>query len=71
MYRAILHTFEPEELIEVFELRRTAGGQPRARTSRGWVSVISQNGKRLLKQVRHWPKSPDSRVQTDLELTYN
>ena len=48
---AILHTFEPEELIEVFELRRTTGGQPRARTSSGWVSVISQNGNRLLKQV--------------------
>lgn len=48
---AVLHTFQPEDVIEVFELRRTTGGQPRARTACGWVSVIAQNGKRLLKQV--------------------
>lgn len=48
---AVLHTFQPNDVIEVFELRRTTGGQPRARTACGWVSVISQNGKRLLKQV--------------------
>lgn len=48
---AVLHTFQPDDVIEVFELRRTTGGQPRARTACGWVSVISQNGKRLLKQV--------------------
>ena len=48
---AVLHTFRPDDVIEVFELCRTTGGQPRARTACGWVSVISQNGKRLLKQV--------------------
>ena len=49
---AVLHTFQQEDVIEVCELRRTADGQPRARTSCGWVSVISQNGKRLLEQVK-------------------
>lgn len=49
---AVLHTFQPDEVIEVFELRRTTGGQPRARTGCGWVSVISQSGKRLLEQLK-------------------
>ena len=55
---AVLHCYQPGEVVEVFELCRTAEGRPRARTSRGWVSVISQNGTRLLKQLDHDPTEP-------------
>jgi hypothetical protein len=46
----IKHTYRQGEAIEVLELREDHGGKLRARTARGWVSVVASRGERLLQR---------------------
>ena len=48
IYGCCRHCYERGALVKVYELRQTFAGKMRARTNKGWVSIIADDGTLLL-----------------------
>ena len=60
---AIVHTFDRDEVVELFEVAMSSAGQTRGRSSSGWVSIISGVGDMLFE---HLPGARGSGQNTNI-----